>query len=245
MQKIQKLFRENYVGEEITSAMTYVGGHWEYQREFIPSQIDIRKYTTQAVVIGNGDSRKKFPTKLLGEHRGGPMGRDTVQTYGCNALYREFSPTFLVSTGRGITEEIAQTRYTEEHIVYTSSQHLIEHPGKFYLVPQDPSWNAGTIATYLACFDGHDRIFLLGFDNSVGENVNNNMYAGTNAYPPVDQNYSDIYWIKSMEYVMSMYNEVEFVRVMPNKYWKVPNEWAALPNFTQVDFQKFVLMIGL
>lgn len=245
MQKIQKLFRANYAGEEITSEMTYSGGHWEYKREFVPNQVTINKYTTQAVVIGNGDSREKFPTNLLGLHRGGPLGRDTVQTYGCNALYRDFSPTFLVASGRGIAEEISQTDYANDHIVYTSSQNLLEYPGKFYLIPQDPSWNTGTIATYMACFDGHQRVFLLGFDNSVGENLNNNMYAGTNAYASDTHNYNDVYWIKSMQYVMSMYNEVEFIRVMPNQYWKVPNEWAALPNFQQVDYQRFVLMIGL
>lgn len=245
MQKIQKLFRANYAGEEITSAMTLVGGQWEYTREFVPNQITINKHTTQAVVIGNGDSRKPFPTKLLGEHRGGPLGRDTVQTYGCNALYRDFSPTFLVANGRGIVEEISQTGYTNEHIVYTNSQHLLEYPGKFYLIPQDPQWNAGTAATYMACFDGHARVFLLGFDNSVGENLNNNVYAGTNAYPAPNYNYSDSYWIKTMAYIMSMYSEVEFVRVMPNEFWQIPNEWASLPNFRQVNFQRFVLMIGL
>jgi hypothetical protein len=245
MQKIQKIFRANYIGEEITSEMTYTGGQWEYKREYVPNQIDIHKHTTQAVVIGNGDSRKTFPVNLLGLHRGGPLGRDTVQTYGCNALYRDFAPTFLVSTGRGITQEISQTEYTADHIVYTNSQQLLEYPGKFYLIPQDPTWNAGTIATYLACFDGHQRVFLMGFDNLSGENLNNNMYAGTNAYQSMDHNYDDVYWIKSMQYIMSMYNEVQFIRVMPNKFWQVPNEWAALPNFQQIDFQKFVLMIGL
>jgi hypothetical protein len=40
---------------------------------------------------------------------------------------------------------------------------------------------------------------------------------------------------------MNTYNDVEFVRVMPEATWWTPDEWAALPNFRQINFRDFVL----
>ena len=47
--------------------------------------------------IGNGESRKGFDLNKLK-----PFGK----IYGCNALYREFSPDVLVSVDHGIMHEI-------------------------------------------------------------------------------------------------------------------------------------------
>jgi hypothetical protein len=112
-------------------------------------------------------------------------------------------------------------------------------------VPQDYVSNAGTVATYLACFDGHEKIYLLGFDNGAGENYSNNMYADTNGYTNIHQNYSDDYWIMAMEHVMSVYNEVEFVRVTSTPNYVCPPGWRKLPNFRQISFNQYIIEADL
>lgn len=246
MQQITKMYRSEYQGEDILLNTTLRNQTWEYEYETVPSRVENNQISNRAVIIGNGYSRKDF--ELIGtlqNHFGGGRGERQLQTYGCNALYREFSPHFLVATGKEITDEIAQTDYTFSKIVYTNSASLLKYPGKFYLIPQDPHWNAGTIATYLACFDGHKTIYLLGFDNSAGENLNNNMYAGTYGYAAANANYSDLYWIKSMTYIMSLYSDVDFVRVMPNANWSQPTEWRNLQNYRQIDIKSWVIEAGL
>ena len=53
-------------------------------------------------LIGNGESRKNFNLDQLKPHG---------KIYGCNALYREYTPDVLVSVDHGIMHEIYQSGY--------------------------------------------------------------------------------------------------------------------------------------
>ena len=156
-------------------------------------------------------------------HKGGLLAADKLQSYGCNNLYKDFEPDFLVAVGKELITEIANSGYTNNHIVYTGAQAILDHPGKFYLVPQDPSWNAGTIATYLAAFDGHTKIFLLGFDTTD----------------------DDAFWAKAMAQVFSTYSETEFVLIVPSKAAAIPEEWKYLLNVRLVTVNEFVVEADL
>ena len=57
---------------------------------------------TKVFCIGNGESRKNFNIDLLKPHG---------KVYGCNALYREYTPDVLVSVDHGIMHEIYQSGY--------------------------------------------------------------------------------------------------------------------------------------
>lgn len=223
MRTIKKLYRSQYTGESIVVNLRHENQEWNTELEWVPNAVYNNKLTTQAVVIGNGASREQFDLSLIKNHRGGLLAKNKLQTYGCNSLYKEYEPDFLVAVGNEVLEEIASSGYTDKHIVYSNAPALLDHPKKFYLVPQDPTWNAGALAAYLACFDGHKKVFLLGFDTDVEQ-------VGTDAL-----------YVKTLEHVMTTYNDVQFVRVMPTTTWIIPEEWNALSNFTQVDFRGFSL----
>ena len=57
-----------------------------------------------AFIIGNGPSRKQVK---LNELEG--------TTFGCNALYRDFKPDYLVSGDAGVIKEICATGYPKKH----------------------------------------------------------------------------------------------------------------------------------
>jgi hypothetical protein len=58
----------------------------------------------RAYIIGNGPSRKNVDlTKLKGK------------TFGCNALYRDFSPDYLLSGDAGVIKEICKSKYPENN----------------------------------------------------------------------------------------------------------------------------------
>ena len=245
MKSIKKQYRTSYVGETVITSMTYEGGNWNYQRENVPNAVTNNQISNRAVIIGNGESRQGFNLGLLKNHRGGLLGSAALQTYGCNALYRDFAPHFLVVTGDEIVKEIADSDYCGDHIVYAGSKDILDYPGKFYLTPQDPSWNAGAIAAYLACFDGHRKIYLIGFDGVDTASSGYNIYKGTRGYADPVYGFNEYFWVQSMMAVFTTYNDVEFVRVMPTPDYRIPEPWKYLANFRQIDYRQFAIEADL
>ncbi|MEK9698305.1 MAG: hypothetical protein VW270_21225, partial [Candidatus Poseidoniales archaeon] len=66
-----------------------------------------------AYIIGNGESRKNFDLYSLPQ-----------DTYGCNALYREYEPDFLIVVDRHMYQEIANTEYIDQNTVYTNRNNM-------------------------------------------------------------------------------------------------------------------------
>lgn len=223
MLKIQKLYRSNYEGDHVVSNVTYKDSKWEYEKEWVPSQITNITTTSQALVIGNGPSWQEDPYKFdlthIKNHKGGLLGVDRLQTYGTNKLYKKFEPDFLV-VDDDCADAVVFDGYTKDHIVYAHAGKILEMPGRFYLIPQDPSWNAGSIATYLACFDGHTRIYLMGFDGNQG---------------------NDSFYERTMATIFDLYNEVDFVRVTPTPGFYMPDSWKYKVNLRQITYRDFVI----
>jgi hypothetical protein len=225
MQTIKQLYRESYKGEDVVTTLTYKNAQWTPEYEWIPNAITNIYTTTQAIVIGGGSRAswrheyEGFDIEHLARHKGGLFGSNKLQTYGTNRLYKEITPDFLVIDNKEVDGIIA-SGYCNDNIVYAHANPILDHPGKFYLIPQDPSWNAGTIATYLACFDGHTKIFLLGFDGKQGD---------------------DAFYEKTMKMVFDLYPEVDFVRVTPTPEYYMPETWKYNINLRQITFREFVI----
>lgn len=225
MQILKQIYRSSYSGEEVVTKLTYQDGEWNPETEIIPNQVFNTHTTTQAVVFGNGATRKEFDLAHIERHKGGLFGTNRLQSYGCNHLYKEFTPDFLVIVGKENADEIARTTYPNNNIVYAHGEHLINHPNKFYLIPQNISYDAGAIAAYMAAFDGHKKVFLMGFDSYTVD--------------PVHQ--TQAFFIKTLLSVINTYNDVEFVRVTPTEDYSCSEELLSQPNFRQIDFRKFVI----
>jgi hypothetical protein len=225
MQTVKQLYRETYQGEHVVTVLTYKNATWLPEREWVPNAITNIHTTSQAVIIGGGSHAswrhedQGFDISHLARHKGGLFGADRLQTYGTNKLFKEFSPDFLTIDDNEV-DDILQSDYCDNNIVYAHANPILEHPGKFYLIPQDPSWNAGTIATYLACFDGHTKVFLLGFDGRQGD---------------------DVFYEKTMKIVFDLYPNVDFVRVAPTPEYYMPDSWKYNVNLRQITFREFVL----
>ena len=65
-----------------------------------------------AYCIGNGPSRKDFDLNKL---------KATGQTYGCNALYRDFMPDFIFSVDTKITTQMINDEVGKKTIHYAPS----------------------------------------------------------------------------------------------------------------------------
>jgi hypothetical protein len=244
---IIKQYRDNYVGEEIVIERKYNNGIWNDTVEYISNVVFNNQTSNQAVIIGNGTSRLEFNMSAIFSHRGGLLGADKLQTYGCNALYRDYTPDFLIVRNNNIVAEIAKSKskYTKNNVVYTSSIQLINYPGKFYSIPHDPYTDAGTTAAYIAAFDGHKKIFLIGFDNQDTIGYNYNVYAGTVGYNAVNSIISDQQWIIDRAKLATAYNDVDFVWVTNTGRTTMPLAWYKCDNFRQISFRQFVIEANL
>lgn len=223
MQKLKQIFRSNYAGESIVSELVLSDNEWEPKTEYIANSVFSTYTTKQAIAIGNGPSRQEFDLNLIKNHRGGLFARNKLQSYGCNLVINEgFEPDFLIATDPNKVKEIANSNYSVNHIVYTNAQYIIEYPNKFYLIPQNPSYDAGAMAAYLACFDGHRKIFLLGYDDYIDSP-------------------ESTFYIKTLTSVMDTYKDTEFVRVCPTVKYACSSQLHSRVNFRQISFRDFVI----
>ena len=159
---------------------------------------------TRAFVLGNGISRQAVDLNQLR-----PLGK----IYGCNGLYRDFEPDYLVATDRPISETIQNSGYSASHKFYTRKP--IPGLGALPVPKQYHGNSSGPIATALAALDGHSTIYMLGFD--MGPTVNakfNNVYAGTEFYrkPDAAPTYTGN-WVKQLCVITKDFPQITFVRV--------------------------------
>ncbi len=125
-----------------------------------------------AFIIGNGKSREGFDLNSL---------RSFGKIYGCNALYRDFEPDYLVAIDDAITEEIRASSFPKEKFIYPSFEEQFESP-EFNPFTRLRS-NAGMNAMIEALRHGHRELICIGFDFIIQNDLAlSNVYDGTNAY---------------------------------------------------------------
>ena len=245
MNKLYKRYRRDYTGEKISISRVYENLTWQDETEWVPSAVTNDQISNQAVILGNGLSRLDFNLNLIKNHRGGLLGRSRLQSYGCNALYQDFAPDFLVASGAAMIAELARSSYVNDNIVYTHPSDVLEYPTKFYITPHDPFTDAGTTATYIAAFDGHKKIFLLGFDGQDTPGFNNNVYADRANYTSKHFLVQEHKWANDMKQVMMVYNDVDFIKVTKKGRDRTPESWKYISNFRQINYNDFSLEANL
>lgn len=145
------------------------------------SKIDVVNIATRppvdgltAFVLGNGLSRKHIKLEHL------PVWG---KIYGCNALYREFAPDFLIAVDAKMISEICETNWQLQHTVWTNpNKNMEKYRGLNFFKPSQ-GWSSGPTALWLATHHGHKTVYILGFDY-VGnqEGKLNNLYGSTRNY---------------------------------------------------------------
>ena len=156
-----------------------------------------------AFVLGNGVSRRGIDLSCLQKHG---------KIYGCNALYREFTPDVLVATDRPIATAIQESGYPLKNKFYT--RRPIDGLGADKVPALYYGYSSGPIATAIAAQDGHGCIYMLGFDMGPVDDKFNNVYAGTEFYKRIDAppTYTGN-WVKQLIKIMEDHPNTQFVRV--------------------------------
>jgi len=202
------------------------------QEQFMPVAT-ARK--SDALIIGNGKSRLQFDLNQL---------QNLFTTYGCNALYRDFIPDFLVSHDMGIADEIVEnrvhykTKFYTQHGTKMDNRHSKGEP--IHFVVQD-KWmgDSGTGALRLACVNGHKNIYMIGFDYTTQNKYIDNVYAGTRHYQPGPINNGGEFmlrqWEQRLRYCCNTYTSINIIRVQGVDYKPV----CKAENFSNITIEQF------
>lgn len=185
---------------------------------------------TAAFVLGNGVSRKGLDLPRLQTYG---------KIYGCNALYREFTPDVLISTDKPIREHIQNSGYSQKNRVYT--RHPLPGLGALAVPFEYQGFSSGPIAVGLAAIDRANTVYLLGFDMGPAANGKfNNVYADTEFYrksasvPTFTGN-----WVRQIIKVAKDFPKIEFVRVKGATTADIP-EFNEVPNIKHMQLDKFL-----
>ena len=211
-------YRSDYDGEFIVTETRLVDGVKQQAREWIPNAVTNCHISGRAAVIGSRFDEQRFRHQRLERHQGGLLARKRLQTYGWGDIWQDMRLDFYASSDRKQLSQIAQRDYERSTIIFTSPSCVIEWPGRFYPVPYTPYLTDMATALYLASFDQHEEVFLLGVNCDV-------------AWP--DKNV-----VPDMTAVMTAYRGTQYISVgAPAGQHE---EWLALPNFRTMPLREFI-----
>lgn len=206
-------YRSEYLGEFVVVHTLWKNQKKVQKKEWVPNPIENKHISSRAVVIGPGESRSKFDISLLENHKGGLLGRLSLQSYGTDALYKEMTPNFLITFDEDILLAL-KGHYAEKNVVYTSTKMCLKYPGEFYMVPHNIRNYAISVAIYLAAFDEHKEVFLVGVDGLT---------------PQEEHAIADVF---------KAYKKTRFVVVSDTPIFL--SKWRRYPNVDQWDYRKFI-----
>jgi len=163
-----------------------------------------------AYCIGNGPSRKGFDLSKLSR---------SGQTYGCNALYRDFIPDFIFSVDTPMTVKMCEDKVGEKTFHYAPALEVNrkQNKGMLHLIPHNPHWISGNAAFWTAGVHGHKNIYLLGYDfREYGKGKLNNIYQDTECYG--ERNSDNVFegWLATFRKMLKLRPDIHFTVVHDN-----------------------------
>jgi hypothetical protein len=194
------------------------GGSKQQSREWIPNPIENHHISGRAAIILSSVDRDQFDYSRLQRHRGGLLGKKRLQTYATGSIWRDMILDFYVGKERSEIDDMIAKKYEERCTVYTTPRIVLTYPGRLYLIPLAPLMDSQATAVYLAAFDGHKEIFLL------GANVNTPWLTTST--------------VAGIGSIMTSYDTTQFIVVGIES--QVPTEWRRLRNVTCQDYRSWV-----
>lgn len=180
-----------------------------------------------AFVIGNGTSRQGLDLSSL---------RSSGEIYGCNALYRDFSPDYLFATDPGISSEIEQSGYPANNKFYTRRPN---HKNSI-LIEKNYGYSSGPIAVTYAAKNHNRKIYLIGFDLQGINNKHNNVYSDTENYKSSTASATHYgNWVNQIFEIAREYSDTKFYRVDCGNTLR-PERWKQLKNIKFLTIDEFL-----
>jgi hypothetical protein len=215
---IKEQYRADYEGEFVITESKWSGGVKTQNREWVANPITNQHISGRAACIVGDADKEKFDYTRLQRHRGGLLGSKKLQTYGTGTITNEMRLDFAVETDKAMLQHIMDQKYSTDNIVYTTTRNCLVNPGEFYLIPYNTLLPMEALILWLAAFDGHKEIFMIGY---------NNQTAGT----------TDT-WATSVNRVIGVYPSVKFILI--GEETNMPIDWRKNANVDVMKHRAFI-----
>lgn len=183
-----------------------------------------------AFILGNGTSRLTVDhTKLI----------DQGTIYGCNAIYREFDPDYLIAVDVKMVNEIIGAGYHKTHQVWTNPNKGITTKSNINFFAPHKGWSSGPTALWFASTKSYKNIYILGFDYHGLGGKFNNVYADTFNYKK-SQDTATYFgnWLSQTDKVIKEFKHIKFYRVV-NEGAFIPDQLASQSNLQHIYVKDF------
>ena len=232
--EIKPIEWKSYEGETVNTHLTIRKGKKIQETAFSKDRVKAVP-RGNAYCIGNGPSRKGFDLNRL---------KATGQTYGCNALYRDFMPDFIFSVDTKMAMKMVEDEVGLKTVHYGPALEVNrkQSKGMINLIPNNPHWISGNAAFWTAGVHGHKNIYLLGFDfREYGKGELNNIYQDTENYG--ERNDDKIFegWLKHLRDMLKMRPYVNYTVVHDNppEYLNHLQTGTDLGNSRVISYKEF------
>lgn len=215
---MQAIYRADYAGEFVVTRTRMANGRGHQAREWIPNSVQNQHISGRAAVIGSSVDRERFDYTILQRHRGGLLGKKRLQTYASGEIWKEMCVDFFVTINRDTARHVHEVGYHADSTVYTTPSLCMTYTGDFFLVPMSPQLSEIALAVYLAAFDQHQEVFLLGYNNET----------------PV----ADSSWVSHVNSIFQAYTSTRFVLVGTSV--NMPDAWRSNRNVDSMKYRDFV-----
>jgi|TARA_R110000782_G_scaffold79557_3_gene157954 hypothetical protein len=234
MIKIEPIEWKPYEGETVNTNLIIRNGKKIQETAFYEDKVKVVP-RGNAYIIGNGPSRIGFDLNQL---------KASGQTYGCNALYRDFMPDFIFSVDTKITQKMVEDEVGLKTYHYAPSLEVNrkQSKGMLHLIPNNPYWISGNAAFWTAGVHGHKNIYLLGFDfREFGKGELNNIYQDTDNYGPRNDDKIFEGWLKQFRDMLKMRPYVNYIMVHDNppEYMHNVQTGTDMGNSSIISYKKF------
>jgi hypothetical protein len=215
---ITEKYRADYEGEFVITESKWSGGKKIQNREWVANPIDNQHISGRAACIGSNVHRDLFDYTRLQRHKGGLLSSKKLQTYGTGTIAKEMQLNFAVEINKIIINELVESGYVNDNIVYASTRTCLIHPGQFYLIPYNTLMALEALVLWMAAFDGHKEIYALGYSNDTVGTVSE--------------------WSAHVNRVLMAYPGTKFTFIGEKS--NVPTAWRKNANVACMDIRPFI-----
>lgn len=184
-----------------------------------------------AFVLGNGVSRSRLDHTAL---------KSIGTIYGCNAIYREFDPDFLICVDVKMVNEVIASGYHRTHSVWTNPNKGVSTKKSINFFHPHKGWSSGPTALSFAADRGHKEIYIFGFDYEGVKGKFNNIYADTYNYKKsTDPATYHGNWLSQTEKTIRDHKHIQYYRVIPEGGF-IPDRLQGIKNLQHLEYGDFV-----
>jgi len=184
-----------------------------------------------AFVIGNGTSREPIPLPSL---------RSFGKIYGCNALYRDFIPDYLVAVDTKMVLELNKAGIQHQVETWTNPNRAYAEMTGFKFFQPSKGWSSGPTALWFASENtDYDTIYIIGFDFEGTGQLVNNIYADTQNYKASTEKATYFgNWLKQTVMTCQNNPKKRYIRVLGESFF-TPPELNKLDNVENIHIRDF------